>query len=968
MNISSGVSVALFHSPSRAHRRGGAWHTLGATYRLQLHAGFGFAAAAAEVDYLSRLGITDLYVSPIFVAAKGSTHGYDVVDHERLNPELGSAEDFAALSVALKQRGMGLLVDWVPNHMGNAAGQNPWWEDVLENGASSLHALAFDIEWAPVKEELRDTVLLPVLGDQYGSVLERGELRVELDAGRFFVRYFEQRFPLAAKSLLGLMAAAASRTGLGLENPEQQELESLQLLLAHLPDRRARTEADAQQAARQKSVFQRRLRALFQSSPEIWRAFDAALAELNGVPGESSSFDALDRLLSEQNYRLASWRVASQEINYRRFFDINSLVALRMEEPGVFDRAHRVLFQMIAAGQVQGLRLDHTDGLYDPLAYFESLQSRFKLSVPPDASRSPEDAARPLPILVEKILEPHEKLPPQWPVDGTTGYELTAALINLSVDQAAEAQLTQLYRDFTGDERTFAAHVYESKRRIVMDSLASEVNMLARQLERIAGANRHWRDFTLISLTRGLIEVLAAFPVYRTYLRPNAPPGEDDVKNVTLAVRLARLRSAGAVDASVFEFISGVLLQKSGTTPLERRAHERFAFRFQQLTGPVMAKSVEDTAFYRYQRLIALNEVGGNPGQFGLSIERFHAESAERWRSWPLSLLATSTHDTKRGEDAAAMLAILTEVPDEWASAVARWASWAEKYKSPHGEARAPTARDEYMFYQALVGAWPFGWDGEQGREELTLRMQAFMQKATHEAKQETSWIAPDEVYDGAVGEFVKGTLGDTALRQDVRAFCTRLGTFAATNGLAKALLRVCSPGIPDTYQGAELWNQSLVDPDNRRPVDYERRRALLDEIARAPSRALLIERLLRTWADGAIKLFVIQVALQLRKELSELFRQGDYVARPAGEHAVAFTRTLGDRTVFIAVPRLAWRLTRGERPWPLGDAWGEQAVALPKGLYRNAFTEARVESNGSLRLSEAFAALPVVLLVSERA
>ncbi len=961
-------SLMLFRSPSRVVRRGGALHTLGATYRMQLTASFGFRAALAQVDYLEQLGIRDLYLSPIFVAAKGSAHGYDVVDHGRLNPELGSDEDFSALSNALRVRHMGLMLDWVPNHMGNAPGQNPWWEDVLENGQSSTHALAFDIDWAPLKQDLRDTVLLPLLSDQYGRVLERGELKVQLHGGRFFVHHLEQRFPLGPKSLLELVLTAAKNTGLGAEHPDQQELESLRASLAHLPDRRAPTEHDRQELAREKEVFKRRLERLLGQSPEVSNAFEAALTHLNGTPGAGASFDALDRLLNQQSYRLASWRVAAQEINYRRFFDINSLVALRMEEPSVFERAHRMLFRLLGEGSIQALRLDHTDGLYDPLTYFESLQRHFRATLGLDVSAMPDDAARPLPILVDKILGPYEKLPASWPVDGTTGYEFNVSAIGVSVDREAEGAFSEFYRQFTGDTQSFGAHVYESKKRILMDSLASEVNMLGRRLERIAAARRHWRDFTLVTLTRALIEIVAAFPVYRTYLRSQVTPAEEDVRQVTLAVRLARRRAVPALDPSIFDFIQGILLVSSAATDEERAEHEGFALRFQQLTGSVMAKSVEDTAFYRYQRLIALNEVGGDPAEFGISLERFHAQYSERHRSWPLSMVTTSTHNTKRGEDATALIAVLTEIPAEWQNAVLDWAGLAQKYKTSGHDTLAPTKRDEYMFYQALVGAWPFGWDGEEDRPVFIARLQTFMQKAAHEAKEETSWLSPDPIYEEGVARFVESVLEDAVLRGKFAHFCGRLGTYGATNGIAKVLLRLCSPGVPDTYQGAELWNQSLGDPDNQKPVDYQKRRAMLDEIASSSDRSELIARLLSQWPDGALKLFVTNVALQTRARLRDVFLHGDYAALPAGEHAIAFIRTTANDSLIVCVPRFSRRLTRGEHAWPICNAWGDQTILVPAGRFRDAFTGRELQTHGILRLADCFSAFPLALLVATRA
>jgi isoamylase len=957
-------SLMLFGSPSRVLRRGGALHTLGVTYRMQLHGGFGFGAAAAQVDYLHALGITDLYVSPIFVAAKGSRHGYDVVDHERLNPEIGSEEEFESLSQALHQHGMGLCVDWVPNHMGNAPGQNPWWEDVLENGPSSVHALAFDIDWAPLKHELRDTVLLPLLPDQYGRVLERGELRVELEGGRFYVRHFDQTFPLGPKSLLELVESAAASTGLREDDPCQQELESLRASLAHLPGRRAPSKEDRKERHREKEVFKRRLERLMAASDEVAGAIRGALDRLNGTPGDGASFDALDRLLADQSYRLASWRVASQEINYRRFFDINTLVALRMEEPIVFERAHRKLFELIAHNAIQALRLDHTDGLYDPLAYFDSLQRQFKATMGLDLSAAPDDASRPLPIIVEKILGPFEKLPAHWPVDGTTGYEFAVSAISVCIDSESEAALTELYREFTGDRRSFETHVYESKLRILLDSLASEVNMLARRLERIAASRRHFRDFTLVSLTRALIEIIAAFPVYRTYLRSGAPPAEEDARQVQLAVRQAR-RRAPTLDPSIFDFIESTLLANGANGEAERAESERFALRFQQLTGPVMAKSVEDTAFYRYPRLIALNEVGGDPASFGISLERFHAQYAERLRSWPLSMVTTSTHDTKRGEDSAALLVLLTEIPEEWRSVVYAWAALAQKHKSGAADAEAPTRRDEYMYYQALVGAWPFGWDGQAERASFVARMQAFMLDATRDAQDHTSWVSPDTGYDDAVARFVAGTLDDDAFRAPVAEFCHGLGSYGATNAIAKVLLRLCSPGVPDTYQGAELWSQELADPDNRVEVDYARRRALLAEISSSTDRAALIERLLDRWTDGALKLFVTHVALEARAERREVFVHGDHAALPAGQHLIAFIRTTAQASVIVCAPRFPRRLTQGQHPWTLGPVWGDQTLLVPAGRYRDAFTQREYQTHGTLHLAQVFETFPLALLIS---
>ena len=956
-------ALMVFSSPARALRTGGAMHSLGATYRLQLHPGFGFERAQGQLEYLARLGITDVYLSPIFAAAKGSPHGYDVVDHSRLNPELGTEAEFRALSLAARARGMGLVVDWVPNHMGIAPGQNAWWDDVLENGPSSEHADAFDIDWAPPKEELKGTVLLPVLGQQYGHVLEEGDLRVVLEDGRIFLLYGDQRFPIEPKSLSSLLTAAAESSGLDATDPAQQELESICDSLENMPDRLTRADSQRVARTREKEVVKRRVGRLIETSAAVATALSSALVQLNGKIGEPASFDALDRLMRDQSYRLASWRVAAQEINYRRFFDINSLAALRMEEPAVFERAHALLFRLLDEGLIQALRLDHTDGLYDPLGYFEGLQRRFQSGATSQEARSPDDAARPLPIFVEKILESGERIPSSWPIDGTTGYEFAASTTAVSVDAEAEAEFSELYRQFTGDPRSFRQHIYESKRRILVDSLASEVNMLARQLERISSAQRQWRDFTLISLTAALTETLAAFSVYRTYVRHGAVPSAEDTRSITLALRLAR-RRALSVDATVFDFLLDVLLVRAAANDEERSVHERFALRFQQLTGPVMARSVEDTAFFRYPRLIALNEVGSDPAVFGGTIEEFHLANSARFRHWPLAMLTTSTHDTKRGEDSAARVCVLTEMPREWRRTVTQWSRVAAAFRTVGDDAALPSRRDEYMFFQALVGAWPCGWDGKVDRDAFAKRMAAFMEKATMEAKQETSWICPSASYDEAVRSFVARALNDDSFMEGVRVFCARIGPYGATNGLAKALLRLTSPGMPDTYQGSELWNQSLVDPDNRRDVDFGRRRAILDEIDATQDRAALVKHLLATWEDGAVKLFVTRVALQVRAGLPEVFLRGNYEALHAGEHAIAFARTKGSDRVVVCVPRLSFKLSNGEQPFPLGGIWKDQTLALAAGHYRDAFTGGVIVSDGGVKLADVFAAFPVALLV----
>ncbi|MDP3215105.1 MAG: malto-oligosyltrehalose synthase [Deltaproteobacteria bacterium] len=949
-------------------RTGGARHTLTSTYRLQFNAAFGFRDALALVDYLADLGVTDVYASPVLAAARGSSHGYDVVDHGRLNEELGAAADFVAFTDRLRLRGMGLLLDWVPNHMGIANGQNRLWDDVLESGPASQYAEWFDIDWAPARRDLRGRVLLPILGDLYGDVLERGELQVVWEGERFRLAYFDRRLPLGSRTLLPLLESALARSALEPDGAAAIEFESVIHAVRHLPEPAADDEPARRQRAREELVVRGRFARLVAGHPAVGAGVAAALAELNGEPGSPAGFDALDALLRAQCYRLASWRVAAEEINYRRFFDINDLAAIRMESRAVFDAAHALLFRLIDEGRVSALRLDHTDGLYDPYAYFEAVQRRFhRPDADPDAPLNPDDLARPLPLLVEKILEPGEHLPAEWPVDGTTGYEFANAVLGLWVDPRSEAALTALYQRFTGDRLDFEAHVYESKKHVAHYSFAGEITMLARALQRIASGHRRWRDFTLGGLTRALLETVAAFPVYRTYLREGADYAEQDARWVRAAVSTAR-RANPALSDTLFTFLEDLLLLRAEGSDEDRREYARFALRFQQLTGPVMAKSVEDTAFYRYGRLVCLNEVGGSPARYGTSVEDFHRQNSERARAWPLSMLSTSTHDTKRGEDTSARIAVLTEMPDEWRRRVRRWADLTADARASVDGVTAPSRGTEYLFYQAIVGAWPVGWDGREGRAAFAARVAEFILKASKEAKVETSWVNPNAAYDEALRGYVAQALADDAFVDDVRDLCATVDPYGAANGLAQTLLRLCCPGVPDTYQGAELWNQSLVDPDNRRPVDFAARRRELSRIrAGIGDRAALARALRDRYADGAIKLYVTHAALEARRAHRELFLRGDYEAVVGSDHVVAFTRGFGAERLFCCTARFSLRRTRAERPWAIGDAWGEEKLGLPyAGTYRNVLTGAVLRARGRLRLAEVFADLPVALLLRD--
>ena len=962
-------STQLLRSASRVIRQKGARHRLGATYRLQLNDQFNLQAATAVVGYLHDLGVTDVYTSPIMAAAAGSSHGYDVVDHRRLNPELGSEAAFEEFSRNLRERGMGLLLDWVPNHMGVAVGQNRWWDDVLENGQSSLYADFFDIDWRPLREDLAGRVLLPLLGDQYGTVLENGELKIVWAEAGFKLSYYERLLPLGPKSLLPLFELALSRLVLDEQDLQRHELESLVSAIRHLPARHETKLELKRERAREKEVIKRRLYGLWHESPAVREAFERALARINGTPGAASSFDALDGVLERQSYRLCSWRVATEEINYRRFFDVNELAAVRMEDDAVFQEAHATLFKLIDAGHVNALRLDHTDGLYDPYAYFEKLQARFHRT-DVDGRISPDDAARPLPILVEKILQRDEGLPEEWPVDGTTGYELGVSLRGLWVDPAAEQQLTRTYASFTGDTRSFAEHEYECKRYVVRYVLISELNVLSQAAHRIAMENRHFRDFTLLGLTGALVEIVCALPVYRTYLRPDQPVPDRAERIVRAAVRLARLRNP-AHSPTLYAFLADLLLLRLEGADEQRRGHVAFALRFQQLTGPIMAKAVEDTAFYRYSRLICRNEVGDSPAKFSTKARELHQENEGRARSWPLAMTTTSTHDTKRGEDAAARIAVLSEVPERWARTVRRLREIANPLRRVIGDRPAPEASLEYLFYQTLVGVWPFGGD-LNALADLPERASAFLLKAAREAKTETSWLTTNAEYEAVVTEFAVAALRNRIFVDELGDFCAVIDRAGATNALSQTLLRLCVPGVPDTYQGSELWHQSLVDPDNRRPVDYDLRRRYLAELGQKRSDlAALANELLETYPDGRVKQYVVNTVLQLRKAKPDLFLQGDYIALDAAEHAFAFARTLVNESVVCVVPRFSQRLAPDSSAFSLGQAWGESAVrGVAPGRYRSIFTgEAfNVGADSELLLARVFASFPIALLVEEPA
>ncbi len=965
-------------------------YTPSATYRLQFNNRFTFDQAAAIADYLAELGITDVYASPFLMARPGSVHGYDVTDHTRFNPEIGDQESFLRLSAALQKHKMGLIADVVPNHMCITHPSNLWWWDVLENGPSSPFSRFFDIDWRPPKEELANKVLLPFLGDQYGRVLENQEIKVVYVRDQFEVVYYENPLPLAPWTWTMILEPAAAwlRDKVGSSNEYLAELESITTALSHLPGNTETDEAKIRERDREKSIVKRRLAGLMEASPEAAQAIQLALTEINGREGDPHSFDRLERLLESEAYRLSFWRVAMDEINYRRFFDINELAAIRVEDPEVFSGVHALIFDLVRSGHITGLRVDHPDGLFEPEKYFRYLQDACLAQSPFARSNGRGDrngADRTFYVVAEKILIADEPLRADWPIEGTTGYGFLNLINGVFVDHTKSKAFQQLYRRFTGWTQEFDDLVCDSKRLILQVAMSSELNVLARKLDRISEQHRWYRDFTLESLRDALKEVLATFPVYRSYIRSDQHAVDpEDRRQITIAIREARRRNP-AISESVFEFIQNVLLLEhpEGLDDAQRAERHAFALRFQQLSAPVMAKGVEDTAFYRYYPLASLNEVGGDPERFGWSLNAFHRRSLFRGELWPNSMNASSTHDTKRGEDVRARINVLSEMPSEWYRAIRRWRELNRRWKTNAGDLIAPDSNEEYLLYQTLVGSWPLLPMNPAEHAAYTERIRAYMEKAVHEAKLHSSWVSPNAEYEQAVQHFVAQVLQPTAdnpFLEDFRQFQAPIAQAGMWNSLSQVVLKIASPGVPDFYQGNELWSLHLVDPDNRQPVDFDLRRKMLEKLREKEDTdpAILMERLMSSPCDGAIKLFITHRALHFRANHRQLFAAGSYLPLAANgsrsNHVVAFARQWNGLTMIVLVGRFFLKL-RNSHPAPTGDVWGNTAALLPKKIKHRSFQDVLTgqtypveERDGelSLALANVFARCPVALLFSE--
>ena len=990
---------AIHPSAPQAARQKQDGHALpSAFYRLQFNRDCTFLRAAALLPYLRELGISHCYASPYLKARPGSAHGYDTIDHDSLNPEIGTREDYETFVAALDSNHMAQILDMVPNHMG-VGPDNRWWADVLENGQASPYATFFDINWQSREEGLKNRLLLPVLGDHFGVVLEEGNLRLDFlaDRGSFFIACYEHRYPLAPRTYPTILGHDLQRleTRLGSQHEGFLELQSLITSFADLPGREETDARQIEMRIRNKEVLKRLLARLCREVAEIGVFIEENVLFFNGEVGRPESYNPLEQLLAMQVYRLAFWRVASDEINYRRFFDINDLAGIRMERKEVFDQTHRLVLDLIATGKIDGLRIDHPDGLYAPEHYFRTLQTAVSgLSPETDAVAAPENgsagerqAALPLYVVVEKILADSEQLPSTWMVHGTTGYDFSCLLNGLFVDQDAEEAMTGIYHRFIGREVDFAALAHDCKRLIIRTAMAGELNVLSEQMHRLAKRSRYTQDFTLNGLREALTEIVAFFPVYRTYCTGD---GLDDNTrhSVELAVQRAKARWQ-VEETSIYDFIGSVLLLETMPQPDGRhdRAVVGFVLKLQQYTGPVMAKGLEDTAFYIYNRLVSLNEVGSDPCRFGVSVAAFHAANRARCATWPAGMLTTSTHDSKRSEDVRARINVLSELAPEWQQAVNRWHRLNRGKKSTNGQGAAPSNNDEYALYQNLLGAWPLEGLNAATNDVFRERFTAYMLKVIREAKVHTSWLNQNHAYEEAMTTFIARLLDreDRDFLDDFDVFQRRTAWFGMLNSLSQLLLKLTGPGIPDTYQGNETWRFCLVDPDNRRPVDFDRRMAMLEGLKAmvADPGAPLAERLtelLDHAFDGRIKMYLLWRTLTWRRHHPELFVHGSYVplqtVGPAKDHLFGFARIHGDQAMLAVVPRLTARLLGGEAGrMPVGHGvWGETALFLPGSLQEARLTNllsgedvGAPGDNGRLAAADLLRHFPVALLVGTR-
>jgi (1->4)-alpha-D-glucan 1-alpha-D-glucosylmutase len=922
-----------------------------ATYRIQFHQDYNFAAARSIVAYLSDLGISDLYASPIFQARTGSPHGYDVVDPTQINPELGTADEFAALVSAMQQQGLGWLQDIVPNHMAYDS-HNQWLMDILENGpdADSFHF--FDIDWHQTAESISGRVLAPLLGNLYAECLEQGEIKLAYDETGLSVNYGNLKLPVRLESYSRLITHNLGQLtrSIGRQQPDFIKLLGLLYLIKNIPN-----ETKGRERYDQMSFVKSLLWELYSQNDIVKQFLVANLESFNGEVGKPESFNLLDGLLAEQFYRLSFWKVGAEEINYRRFFTVNELISVKVEELKVFNKVHSLIAQLVENGTFTGLRIDHIDGLYNPTQYLERLQAQVSNVY----------------ITVEKILAQSEDLPASWTIQGTSGYDFLNYVNGVFCHTQHELAFTQFYLTFTGLYTEYDQLAADKKRLIIEKNLAGDVSNLADRLKRISGQTRLGGDFTAYGLKRALAEVLAWFPVYRTYV-DSAVVSASDRAVIQTAIAQAKPHVPQLIKE--LDYIEKLLLRQGEDYLSETQKVDRleFVMRLQQLTGPLMAKGIEDTLLYCYNRLLSLNEVGGNPSQFGISLAQFHQFNQHHAQHWPHTMNATATHDTKRGEDVRARLNILSELPEEWSTQVKTWAKMnADKKPKVNGRV-VPDNNDEYFLYQTLVGAFP--WQ-ESEFSEFRDRIKAYAIKSVREAQVHTAWLTPNHKYEEGYLAFIDAILSDPATNpflQAFKPFQQRVAAYGVLNSLSQVLLKNTVPGVPDLYQGNELWDLNLVDPDNRRPIAYAQRMTALNYIQAqsSPHPLALIEELLATQTDGRIKLFLTYQLLQARKTYSALFQQGDYVPLTVtgkwSEHIIAFGRRLKQQMAIAIAPRFWVNLVQpGEQP--LGpDIWQDTSIQLPRSFTGfNAITAQSWSSSPLLSVGEALQHFPVALLIS---
>jgi (1->4)-alpha-D-glucan 1-alpha-D-glucosylmutase len=925
-----------------------------ATYRVQFNADFGFQAAKAIISYLADLGISDLYASPIFTSRKGSTHGYDVTDPNEINPELGGLKQFEALVQELQQRHVGLLQDIVPNHMAFDS-QNYMLVDVLENGPDSQYRDFFDIDWNHPYEGIKGRLLAPFLGKFYGDCLESGELQLRYDQSGISINYYGLSFPLRIESYSHVLMydLAHLRETLGRDHPDFVKLLGVLYMLKYIP-----SGEEGRERYDQIKFIKRMLWELWDNSSEVKKFIEKNIEVFNGEPGNPESFNPLDTLLSEQFFRLSYWKVGNEELNYRRFFTVNDLISLRIEEQTVFDITHELILQLVEEGTLTGLRIDHIDGLYDPARYLSRIREH-----------APE-----VYLVVEKILEPHEELPLSWPIQGTTGYDFMNKVNGLLCQQSSKHDFDAIYDQFIDRSTSYETLVDQNKRLMIGKHLAGDIDNLANLLKQISDRYRYASDFTMYGLKRALVEILAMFPIYRTYISGEGARKADQeyIKQV-----LAKARENIPTFHNELLFIEKFLSLEFDDRLTEEDKDQwlHFLMRLQQFTGPLMAKGIEDTVMYVYNRLLSLNEVGSQPSEFGISIEDFHTYNQNHSAQWPHTINATATHDTKRGEDVRARLNVLSEIPQEWEGHIRNWHAINAPLKELVNGLELPDRNGEYLLYQTLLGAFPFD---PAEYPAFVERVKAYIIKASREAKVHTSWERPEEAYETAFLQFVDRLLKDdkdNLFLHEFRPLQQKIQHYGVFNSLSQTLLKITSPGVPDFYQGTELWDLSLVDPDNRRPVDYQTRLTYLKEIkARAETDILdLITDLLKSPEDGRIKLFLIHQALQTRRTYSELFQRGGYqkltVVGSLKTHVVTFARDMGDTRAIAIVPRLLTSLIK-EGEYPLGEqVWHETRILQPPGsssIWQDAITGQEFQGEETLWLKEILRHFPVALLIGK--